>query len=383
MQSKTSWPLGLCVLIPMACAPGDSAQAPVVEPVPGGLEVVDPPNPAYPVDIGLGDLDYGETVEHVVKLRNLEDRALTIKKITAGCSCTLPSIAYTAPDGTRTVGNPRREGDLLVVPPGGICDLTVSVNTRLSPTRNSRKRVIVRIDSDSQSDPYLSLEIHFTVVFPFQITPAIIDLGHLAINGGGSGSTDIVPIGGTGHRVLGVLECPQELECDLVPVNRLGEGIWVLHVRWLPPLASGYSRRLVKLSTSGPDGRGEGRPLEIQVQTNGVPDVTASPTRLVFPPADGARPNLALVEVQARLPGQKLKVRSTEILGPAADALKVLCEPIEPDEHGRATRLEVQLYLEPSEAPEAFSGVVRLEFEGDEAEPLEIQYVRLEQTHSE
>ena len=382
MQSQSPWLLGLCALLPMACAPSEPAQAEVeiVERVPGGLAVVDPPNPAYAVDVPLGDLDYGETVEHVVKLRNLEDRPLTIKKVEAGCSCTLPTIATTAPDGSRIVGNPRREGDLLVVPPGGECELTVSVDTRLSPSRNARKRVLVRIDSDSPSDPYLTLEVHFTVIFPFQITPAIIDLGHLAINGGGSGSTDIVPIGGTGHRVLGVLDCPPELECDLVPVTRMGENIWVLHARWLPPLAPGYSRRLVKLSTSGPDGLGEGRPLEIQVQTNGIPDVTASPTRLVFPAAESVTPNLALVHVQAHLPGQKLKVRSTEILGPAADALQVLCEPIEPDQEGRAARLEVQLTMEPDVAPAAFSGVVRIEFEDGEAEPLEIQYVRLAQS---
>jgi hypothetical protein len=379
MQSKILWILGLCVPIPTACAPSDPSDPSD----PGGLVVVDPPNPAYPVDIGLGDLDYGETVEHVVKLRNLEDRPLTIKRVTPSCSCTVSTIATTAPDGTRTVGNPRREGDLLVLPPGSICELTASVNTRLSPSRNTAKRVLVRIESDSETNPFLTLEIHFTVVFPFQITPAIIDLGHVAMHGGGSGSTDIVPIGDTGDRVLGVLDCPPELDCDLVPVNRLGEDIWSLHVRWLPPLAPGHAKRLVKLQTSGPDGRGEGRPLEIQVRVTGVPDVSASPTRLVFPPAGDARPNLALVEVATKLPGQKLKVRATEILGSAAAALKVLCEPIAPDQHGRAGRLEVQLYLEPTEAPEAFSGVVRLEFEGDELEPLEIQYLRLAPSGSE
>lgn len=381
LPHPASW--ALCLATLAACSPSEPTAAAAPPDVPlsqaraGGFEVLEPQNPAYPVDLGLGEITYGETVRHVVRLLNRETGPLGIKSVVAGCACTTPRIATTAADGTRVVRALTRGAEPLSIAPGGVAELELEVDSVLSPARNTPKRVMVRIESDSAVDPYLTLEVHFTVVFPFQITPAIVQLGPLAVNGGGAGTTDILPIGAGGERVTSVLECPARLECSLAPLHKAGFDLWQLEVRWLPPLALGVQTRVVRLGTTGPGGAGEGRPLEIQIVAHGVPDVTASPTRLVFPAPDEPSPELATVEILSRLAGQRLVAERGELEGEGVGALKVAFVPLDPDAEGRATRIQVRLELDLERAPESFAGTLTVHFAAAGSEPLAIPYVRL------
>jgi hypothetical protein len=215
------------------------------------------------------------------------------------------------------------------------------------------------------------------VVFPFQITPAIVQLGQLPVNGGGAGSTDILPIGERRELVTHVLECPPELECALVPIQKAGFDLWRLDVRWLPPLLQGIQTRVVRIATTGPHGEGAGRPLEIKVIAHGVPDVSASPTRLVFPAPGEPNPELATVEIVTRLAGQRLAVERGELEGEGAGELQVEFVPLDPDAAGAATRIQVRLALDPERAAASFAGTLTVHFAGVGNEPLAIPYVRL------
>jgi len=156
---------------------------------------------------------------------------------------------------------------------------------------------------------------------------------------------------------------------------KAGVSLWHLHVRWRPPLALGNQTAVVRLATTGPGGQGAGRPVEVKVIASGVPDVAATPTRLVFPRPDEPTPELATVEIETRLAGQRLRVVDGAVRGEGAAALALEFAPLDPDGDRRATRIQVRLTLDPERAPPAFAGTVTVEFENEA--PLEIPYVRL------
>ena len=102
-----------------------------------------------------------------------------------------------------------------MVPPRAVVELVVHVDSRLSPARNKDKLGVVRLTTDDEHDPYLSIELRMKVTSAFQCVPAELDLQRIARNGGALGRVDIAAIGDSGRRLLDVLETTPEIGATL------------------------------------------------------------------------------------------------------------------------------------------------------------------------
>ena len=191
------------VLVAVACAK------------PGGLVILDPQDPARDYDIDLGQMQYGEVRESVVRMKNAEGRPIAIEQVSAGCSCTTPRLAYTDDKGVRVAGPVIWGEQPFVLPKDAILELTLRVETKVVPTPNSIKRVIVRIQSDSAVDPTKTLEVHMYVEMPFWVIPKLINLGQVPIGGIAQGKTQITQALGTGELITGVLSKPDNMDVAL------------------------------------------------------------------------------------------------------------------------------------------------------------------------
>jgi hypothetical protein len=346
-------------------------------PAGGGLVVVNARDAALPNDWDLGRVDYGQAPECTVKLENRDRTPIQIRSITPGCSCAVPSVSYTSASGELVRGHLTAiDGPILELPPGAVADLRVVVDTKLVAARNTTKRVVIRIVTNSPATPFVTLEVHLIVDFPFQVVPAIINLGEVPIGVGAASGADIVAIGPRGERVVGILSKPDVLEATLEDIANMPEPGWRLNVRWMPPLTLGPQSATVVLKTSRPAGEGEGRPLDVTVQAIGVADIGCSPTQLTFGAPGSDRGDVAEVELATRVPGQRLAVQVARIEGDDAASLRATVAPIEPDERGASTRWRVQLHCDPALGPKALGGALVLALDDANTPELRIAYSR-------
>lgn len=383
LSRLVSIPLAALVLSAGACDRGAegarSGGAPEVIPQPirtAGLGVVQPEHETNERYFDLGELYYGDVVERTIALRNLEDRPLTIKQLVAGCSCTTPKVSYVGANGEVVHGDRNNKEGILVVPPNQEIELHLRVDTRYVPARNTIKRVLVQTVTDSELEPFLSLEISFVVEMPFQVVPATIRLGQVGIGAGARGKTDIVPIGATGVEIVDVLEAPENMLVELTPQSRVGSDYWELKVQLMPPLEPGHQTHVVRLRTTGPAGDGDGKPLEVKVEATGVDDVSVVPTRLVFPKADSPRPAVATIEILARAPGHVLRIVDTHLDGDRSGELEVVTTPARPDEEGRSNRWRIELKEPEGERP-PLAGTLTVVLDDPQYPEFQIPYMRL------
>lgn len=341
-----------------------------------GLKIVNPQNRDRDYDWDLGRVPYGEVAECTVKLQNQSTRPIKILQVTAGCSCTVPSISYTAANGEVVKGHMfEPDGPVLELPPKAIADLHLRVDTRIVPARNTPKRVIVVIRTDSPATPFPQLEVHLVVELPWQVVPAVVQLGEVPVNVGAAGSADVVCISQHGEQILGILTAPKEFDCELSQLpNAPGVG-WKLSFRWQPPVRLGTVNATVVLLTSGPGGQGEGRPLDVQIAGIGVPDLGTTPTSLVFGGPSGENADVAAVEVFTRVPGQRLLVREARIEGDEKASLSAVVTPLEPDELGRSVRWRVELHCDRSLGAKAFGGALVLVLDDPTTPELSVPYM--------
>ncbi len=307
-----------------------------------GFVFLDPQHPAHPNWADIGDLELGETATATVRMRNVEDHPITIDSVLAGCSCTTPSIAAITSSGERLVGDARASSRVLVVPPQAVVELVLHVDSRLSPARNKDKLVVVRLTTDDEHDPYLSIELRMKVTSAFQCVPAELDLQRIARNGGALGRVDIAAIGDSGRRLLDVLETTPEIGATLAEANPMGVSpVWSLHVTVRPPLPLGPQERVLRLSTSHESGIGEGRPYEIKLRWTATEDVEVAPARMLFLRDGTLGRDVARTELFARLAGQAIAITGTSIEGPGTDGLQVQLEPGAPLVDGRCSRWRI------------------------------------------
>ena len=309
-----------------------------------GFVFLDPQHPAHPNWADLGDIELGDTAHTTVRMRNVEDHPITIDTVLSGCSCTAPEISAVTESGERIVGNARASSKALVVPPGATVELALSVDSRLSPARNKDKLVLVRLTTDDEHDPYLSIELRMKVVSAFQSAPPELDLQRVARNGGAMGTVEIAAIGESGRRLIEVLETPPELGATLLEGREMGlSPLWTLHVTLRAPLPLGPQERVLRLSTSHESGIGEGRPFEVKVRWNAVEDVEVVPPRILFLADPALGREVGRVELFSRLAGARLRIVQASVAGPSTDGLEVTFEPAltELDSEGKASRWRV------------------------------------------
>jgi hypothetical protein len=387
--AKSPRAASLALALFLACVGAACGGAPSSGAVPetpetlGGLAVVDPEDPEHPWSIELGTVPDGETVERVVRLENRlraadgEPMPLTIRSILSGCSCTLPSISYAAADGTRVHGDPRAGNGVITLPPGAVAELVLHVDTRSAPVKNRPKLIVIRIVTDSPSDPYLSLEVRVLVDAPFGAAPPLINLGPVGVNAGGAGAVDVYAVHPEQEReIVRVLEAPPNVETELER-KPLGPGLWTLRARLLPPIPQGHQEYVIRLGTTGPGGIGEGRPFEVRLAAQGTPDVQILPERLLLavPPGGGAE--RAEAEILSRIPGQRFAVVGARLEGGASDRLRVELVPASPDQDGRSGRWLVRLVASEPLVEPAVAGKLVLRLDDSQFPELQAAYLKL------
>ncbi|MBM3989086.1 MAG: DUF1573 domain-containing protein [Planctomycetes bacterium] len=309
-----------------------------------GFVFLDPQHPAHPNWVDIGDLELGDTASTTVRMRNVEDHSITIDSVLAGCSCATPRIAAVTASGERIVGDARASSGVLVVPPQAVVELTLFVDSRLSPARNKDKLVVVRLTTDDDHDPYLSIELRMKVTSAFQCLPTELDLQRIPRNGGAFGRVDIAGIGDSGRRLLDVLETSPEIGATLAEANPTGVSpVWSLHVTVRPPLLIGPQERVVRIGTSHASGGGEGRPYEIKVRWTATEDVEVSPARMLFLRDGTLGRDIARTELFARLAGQTIAITGASIEGPGTEGLTVQTEPASPVHDGRSSRWRISV----------------------------------------
>lgn len=341
----------------------------------GGLAIVDPQHPAHPNWVDLGAIPFGDTVRYEVPLANLEAGPQVIQSIQSGCSCTVPSIYYEAPDGTVVRGNLHDRGNVLTVPAGGVAKLLLEVDSTQSPTRNKPKLVVVRIVTDSPTVPFTSLDVRMRIDAPFVAVPAAVDLGRVAINGGGRGSTRILPEGEDQPRITGVLGASEGVIASVaedIQVGRLG---WRLDVELPAPLRPGYRELEVQLSTTVAGE--EARPFVVPVRVNAVQDFEVRPSRLLLQPPSPGAADLAEVALVAYMPGLRFHVSEVSLHGERTDDLEITALADRPDITGRSQRWVLRLEAQGDLGPEACSGTVTVVTDSPEIGTLEVPYIRL------
>lgn len=344
---------------------------------PGGLVILDPRNPARDYDIDLGQMQYGEVREHVVRMKNAEGRPVAISQVSAGCSCTSTRLAYTDDQGVRVEGPMIFGEQPFMLPKDAILEITLHVESKVVPSPNSVKRVIVRIQTDSEVDPSKTLEVHMFVEMPFWVIPKIINLGRVPIGGIAQGKTQITQALGTGELITGVLSKPDNMDVALETPEQIGSMMWRLNVRWFPPIGRGTQLRSIVLATTGADGQGEGRPLEIPVQAIGVEDIIAEP--MLFSVPEQLEPNsgAGAVKLRSLVAGNRVFVTAVRVEGPQAESFRASAIAIEPDAGGRSENWMVQLTCNrPPQTSAAFSGSVVVQLDDPVHPEVRIPYLR-------
>lgn len=344
---------------------------------PKGLVILNPQNPERDYDFDLGRLALGEVREYVVQLKNAEGRPLSIREVASGCSCTTPKLSYLNEQGARVEGPILWNQQAFVVPKDAVIELALRVESKLVPNPNAVKRVIVRIQTDSEVDPAKTLEVHMVVDVPFYVVPKMINLGRVPIGGIAQGKTEISRAMGTGELILGVLSKPENVDVVLETPEDLGAMFWRVHVRWFPPHEHGAQMSSVLLSTSGPHGVGEGPPLEIQLLTIGVEDVVADPMLFSLPQRLEINSGAGAVQLRSMVGGNRILVTGATPEGPFAECFRASATAISPDANGRSEQWIVQLTCtRPPETSEAFSGHVVVNLDDAVTPIMRIPYQR-------
>lgn len=324
----------------------------------------------------FGHVPDGEVVRHAFRLRNGDPGEVAIQRVVPGCGCSVASLRTVAADGTLVAGLPigSKAEKLLVVPPGGLAEVEIQVDTRTLATKNADKLIITNVTTDSPNGHYLSLEVHIFVEKPFEVVPGAIQLGRVAKSAGGTGAVDIVPVPGHGKRIKEIRELPAGVSAELASEERMGIQMWVLRAGFEPPLTAGLHQERIVLATEDEKGA-PGRPLEVALLAQAVEDIVSDPERLVFAATrtDGAR---GRSQVFSLLSGQRLKVLSAELPAEQRDYFEVAFAPLEQDAEGRSPRWEVTLATRPPlSAQGVLAGKLLLHLDDPQHESFELPYV--------
>lgn len=379
-------PLLVLLFLPLLGCGSDPAGAPKAsgDPSAEGLTVLvgdaegeDSDRPGY---YDFGTVDHGEIVHHSFRVRNDEPRAVVIQKIDVGCGCTIARLSKVTADG-ETVG-PRSDlpNHLLTLEPGEVAELSLRVDTTIIKVKNMDKLFMVRVISDSDRTPYLTLECHLIVRMAFQVFPEKLELRHMPVGAGAVQPITIKSLSTPPGRLTGVGELPEGVTATLrqSELSTIANPVWVLDAGFLPPVILGRQAATVIVETSAPDGTPTA-PLEIQIAGNGVPDVNISPSRFVMRPGLGAESGSVVDgELETFLQGHRFAVTSFTIQGEAADHLEFQADPVLPDARGQSTRWLLKLSTREPGPTGAFTGTVVLELDDPQYATLEIPYVGLD-----
>lgn len=318
----------------------------------------------------FGNVENGTRPSHVFHMRNEGETPIVVKGLIASCSCGSARIFARDVQGQPIEGDPSNPEGLLSIAPGGEAELEVTVDTRYVRVKNQPKHLTVQVKTDSHTTPFLGYEVHVRVDEPFYTVPTPFNLGVVPQNGPGYGTTTILkdPKSTSGLRIADVLETPEDVEVELSHELKFDLDHWNVQATLLPPQAVGMVRRPLRFSTVHADGSA-GPPFEIELLAQVAADVEVKPPNLYV-----RRGAAATGTIEARLPGQRIKVVRSEVLGDYADLFELTLTPEQPGSDGRATLWNFELELTGELDEAQVRGHLLFELDDPQTPRLEVQY---------
>ena len=348
----------------LGCAESDSSTgqgAPSASEAGTGLTILDPQDPDRPYFWGLGTIPHGEVIDHEIQLRNDDPQPVLLQDVLTGCGCTVPYVRWQTAEGQPAERKMRSGSEPIELQPGGVATIALRIDSTQVKVTGKPKLVNVRIRSSASSNPFLTLELSFTIDKPFTVSPAAVRLTGVPQSGVGSAEVTIACDLEEAYEITQVLSKPAFVDTELEYRSETFPPIWVLKVTMKPRFQTGSLQDEIVLGTTGPYGQGEGRPFAVPLHAEIVDDVTVSPKSLQLPNVVPGSEVAAAVDVRALLAGHRLKVLDWRIVGPAAKHLVVDVAPkVDVDEHGRSPHWRVHMTSAAGLAEAEFKGEVVL-----------------------
>lgn len=380
MTSNLRLALALLLLAPPAlvgCSDsGSSSSGPSVAGAQqGGLVIRNPGSEDRDYFHDFGTVPSGEVVSRVWEIENTDPVPVTIRDLSASCSCTSSSISYVHESGELVKGA-RLDRPVITLPPGAIAQLEMRIDTQHVQVKNTDKLAMIVVRCDSKTTPFLRLEAHVIAKQAYQATPHIVDLGDVPISNGGRQHSDLINgVRGLAYAILGVESQSDGLEVSMEEILQSGERLWRVTVVLVPPLRLGLWEGEVLLRSTQEDGTGEDTPFRLPVRAFIVPDVLVFPRSLSFTGFDSEIGPRADGELSALAEGHRVKVVDSLVQGPVPSGLNVSYEPIAPDVEGRSSRWSVSVIAPANLEETFFSGSLQLTLADPAQAPVQVNFV--------
>ena len=316
-----------------------------------GIEVLNPSRPELPYFHSFGNIAYGKRYQHTFELRNIEDRAITIKRTEPACACSRVTAIEAWKGETKeegvVVGDVSQRGNVLRVEPGQKFSIDFLIDT-VRVHANAGKLAVVRVYTDSDIEPYLTFELNFFPEKLFELADSTLKLGDIPQGGGVANTMQIHSrVALNQARLIDVFSASEGLEAELVLIDGR-DTIWNLHVTAVGQIKRGPFKGTVTLRTTDSLGQGDAGRLDITVDGRVVPPVMMYPTNLSFGQVALGKGSALHAGVQGLAPGHRIKIDGAHLEGPSAPHLTVELERIAEDTFGRSARIDVHVHCKES-----------------------------------
>ena len=128
------------------------------------------------------------------------------------------------------------------------------------------------------------------------------------------------------------------------------------------------------MTTTNPDGQGDGAPFTVPILAQISQDVIVSPGVLQLSNVEPAKGATLHAELLALVPGAKLKVLAARLEGDASEDLELIVTPVAPDEDGRAQRHQIAFKSKPSLKAAHFRGTAVFETDDPQMPRISVPY---------
>ena len=320
----------------------------------------------------FGRVSVGDPLTHTFRLVNADPTPMRLKRVSPSCTCTVPRVRWTAPDGSTGEGSMSSPGEIALIPAGAVLEIEARVTPSRVQRKNTDKLVTVNLLTDSPRTPSIGLELHLVVEDPFRLVPDPFDLGRVPASGGGHAELIVLQHEDAEslHTISELAPLPDGILASLreEPLDQ-GRRRWAISVEMLPPLDPGRVVRNFHAHTLGPDGE-PGPDLRLLVSALVVADIDVHPHTAVVWPGKPAE-----VILTANLPGNHVGVVETRIEGDSAEALEVIASSHEPRMEGRSSRWTLTLRMAGEPEQPITRGKVIVVLDDPQTPQLEFNYV--------
>ena len=304
--------------------------------------VIQSPGLERPYFHDFGVIQDGTRPTHTFRLLNTEENPVTLFDILPSCSCAVPAIRSISASGVITRGSTRNKGPACVVPPGGLLEIEVAMDTQHIRRKNADRLSTIRLRTDSAVTPFHTLELHVIVEQLVQATPWEINLGEIPTSAGATRHTIVIPSSPSiGVEVTNARPISGEgLATSFQEEDLLGRRSWRVNAELSPGLKLGPWNGSIKISISAPSQDPPTRELVVPVRARIVEDVTLRPRRAFL-----MQSNTAGVEftVQALIPGARVTVTSAMLSECPEGIFSASATPVTPDAKGRSEKWKIRV----------------------------------------